>query len=116
MEAAVTRGTADRVDVFVVDRATRHTVRHYWDGRTWRTEDLGSDDGRSRLTAASWGPERVDLFYRGANDRLVQRLKADWSGGWTGEIDLGGRLTGTPAAVSWGPNRIDVFYRGQDGR
>jgi hypothetical protein len=31
---------------------------------------------------------------------------------WTGEEDLGGILTSSPAACSWGSNRIDVFYPG----
>lgn len=64
--------------------------------------------------AASWGPDRLDVFAKGENDRLWHKL-------WNGErydnwVDLGGSLTSAPAAVSWGPDRIDVFARGHDFR
>ncbi|MFF8377841.1 hypothetical protein ACF07V_17155 [Streptomyces sp. NPDC015661] len=114
VSAVVARGT-QRVDAFVMDGDARHTIQHFFESGGWRTADLGAFEARSRLAAASWGLDRVDLFYRGADDRLKQRLEAPWAGGWTGEVDLGGRMTSAAAAVSWGPNRLDVFYRGQDG-
>ncbi len=64
--------------------------------------------------AASWGPNRLDVFARGENDHLWHKR---WAGGkdWSEWRDLGGgQLTSAPAAVSWGPNRIDVFVRGAD--
>jgi hypothetical protein len=33
---------------------------------------------------------------------------------WSGEEDLGGVLTSSPAVASWGLNRLDCFYRGQN--
>jgi hypothetical protein len=62
--------------------------------------------------ASSWGPNRVDVFVRGANNAMFQNT---WNGSsWTGFTSLGGVITSSPDAVSWGSNRIDVFARGQD--
>ncbi|WP_086826313.1 hypothetical protein [Streptomyces sp. NRRL B-24572] len=115
VSAVVARG-AQRVDAFVMGRDTRHTVQHFLDGGGRRTADLGAFEARSRLVAACWGPDRVDLFYRGADDRLKQRPEVPWAGGWTGEVDPGGRMPSAAAAVSWGPNRLDVFYLGNDAQ
>ncbi len=65
----------------------------------------------SSPAAASWGPGRLDLFIRGADDTLWHRAYEDTWGEWE---SLGGVLTSDPAAVSWGTNRIDVFARGLD--
>ena len=62
--------------------------------------------------AVSWGPNRIDVFYRGGDNALWHRA---WNGSeWTGEEKLPSIMTSAPAAVSWGPDRIDVFYRGAD--
>jgi hypothetical protein len=74
-------------------------------------EDLGGVLS-SAPTAASWGNNRLDIFYPGQNNHLWHRA---WDGAqWNNEEDLGGVLSTGPGAVSWGFNRIDVFYRGQN--
>jgi spore germination protein YaaH len=65
--------------------------------------------------AASWGPDRLDVFAHGSDHALWHRW---WSGStWSGWALGGGVLaTGTaPAAVSWGQGRLDVFVQGTDG-
>ena len=62
--------------------------------------------------AASWQPNRLDVFAGGTGDSLYHIW---WDGQrWSSWESLGGVLTSAPAAVSWGPNRIDVFARGTD--
>ncbi len=74
-------------------------------------EDLGGIL-TSAPAAASWAPNRLDVFARGQNQALWHKY---WDGSrWSDWEDLGGILTSAPAAVSWGPNRIDVFARGQN--
>lgn len=67
----------------------------------------------SGIGAASWGPNRTDVFTRDAGNALQQ---VTWNGtvasSW---IPLGGVLMSDPGVVSWGANRIDVFAKGQDG-
>jgi hypothetical protein len=66
----------------------------------------------SAPAVASWGPNRLDCFYRGQNNHLWHRY---WDGSrWSGEEDLGGVLTNSPAVSSWAANRLDCFYRGQN--
>ena len=64
------------------------------------------------VDACSWGPERLDVFGRGADGQIKQisRVNGQWL-----EADLGGAITSSPTCVSWGPNRIDIFARGADG-
>jgi spore germination protein YaaH len=66
----------------------------------------------SGVDAASWGPNRLDIFVRGSNNAVWHRGSA--VGGWSNWESLGGFATSDPAAVSWGDNRIDLFVRGLD--
>jgi len=62
--------------------------------------------------AASWAPNRIDVFARASDNSLEQ---ATWNGTTLGAwVPLGGVLTSDPGAVSWGPGRIDIFARGSD--
>jgi hypothetical protein len=74
-------------------------------------ESLGGQT-HSGPDVASWGPGRLDLFVRGADDALWHRSFA--SGSWGGWESLGGQLTSDPGAVSQASGRIDVFARGAD--
>lgn len=60
---------------------------------------------------ASWGPHRLDVFARGADNTLYPN---SWTGSaWTGWRQVSPTPIGSdPAAVSWGTNRIDVFALG----
>jgi hypothetical protein len=62
-------------------------------------------------TASSWGPARVDLFYKGADGLLNWK---SYDSGWNPSIALGGILSSSPAAVSSAKNRIDVLALGAD--
>jgi hypothetical protein len=84
---------------------------HRWfDGGWHEEEDLGGVL-TSGPGACTWGPGRVDIFYRGQNDHLWHRW---FDGGWHAEEDLGGVLTSDPAACTWSPGRIDIFYEDQN--
>jgi hypothetical protein len=76
---------------------------------------LGSNQISAGPAACSGGPNRIDVFVRGTDNRLYTK---SWNGdGWTDYRQLGTEeFLDNPAAVSWGPNRIDVFDRGTDNR
>jgi Repeat of unknown function (DUF346) len=61
--------------------------------------------------AVCWGPNRIDLFARGAASDC-QHLS--WNGSVWSWVSLGGIMLGTPRVVSWGANRLDVFCIGTD--
>lgn len=63
--------------------------------------------------AASWAPNRLDVFARGSDGRVKHLWGAQ---AWSGWEDLGGGTPSEPGAVSWGPNRIDLFVRGGDNQ
>lgn len=72
--------------------------------------------------ACSWGPNRLDVFARGAAGDMLHRW---WDGSeWSRFESLGmpvtGDLvalpfTGTVTACTWGADRLDVFGRALDG-
>lgn len=104
----------NRIDCFV--RGKDGALYHKWfDGRTWNTgwEHLGAPSGTIRLASApavsSLGPNHLEIFVRGTDNALWQKV---WDGAWRGWERLGGTFGDNPAAVSWGPNRIDCFVRG----
>ena len=67
----------------------------------------------SSLTAASWGPNRLDILARGLDGAMWHKW---WDGNqWGGWESLGGQIVGAPSVVFWGPNRLDVLARGLDG-
>lgn len=78
------------------------------DGVNW--ESLGGVL-TSDPAIVSWGPNRLDIFVRGEDNAMYQKL---WNGSWHGWKNLGGVLTSAPAATSWASGRIDVFARGED--
>lgn len=101
----------------VVARTAANKVWHRWrNGCTWsNVEDMGAPAGTTLVgkpAVASWGPNRMDIFVRGADGALYQKW---WDGSrWSDWVKLSanGQLTGDPAAVSWGHNRIDIFAKG----
>jgi len=71
----------------------------------WYSDNLAGAS-TSSPDISSWGPNRLDVFTRGANNALYHRT---WDGsGWAAWEYLGGALNSGPGAVAWGPNRIDV--------
>lgn len=79
----------------------------------YQWEDLGGTlDSGTDVT--SWGPNRLDVFARGADQSLIHRY---YNGtGWSAWESLGGILAGRPGAVSSTAGQIDVFVRGTDNQ
>jgi hypothetical protein len=79
-------------------------------------EDLG-EVLSSSPTVCSWGPGRLDVFFRGFDGQLWHKFYDQiW---FEPSEPLGappGGFSDAPAAVSWGANRIDVVVRGDDGQ
>ncbi|KAK3985735.1 hypothetical protein QBC44DRAFT_352817 [Cladorrhinum sp. PSN332] len=67
----------------------------------------------SAPSAASWGPDRLDVFGLGPGNELVHRSGDGCV--WSEWEDLGNQLTTDPKAVGWRGSRLDVFARGVDG-
>ena len=80
------------------------------DGARWTS--LGGKLA-SAPDAASWGPDRVDVFARGTDDRLWHIARV--AGRWTPWTDLGGAIRGGPSAIARAPNQLDVVALGTDG-
>lgn len=66
----------------------------------------------SQPAAVSWGPERVDVFARGTDNRLKWRTRT--ASGWSAWKSLGGTLSSAPTVATWAPGRLDVFARWSD--
>ena len=70
---------------------------------------------RTAIAAASWGPNRIDIFALGTDDQMFHKA---WAQGWfpsqEGWEALGGRFNSPPAVASWGPDRLDIFALGTD--
>ena len=77
----------------------------------WESLEGGLQAGPS---AASWGPNRLDIFVRGTDNAMWHKW---WDGSaWKGWESLGGELGTKPGCASWGPSRIDCFALGTDKR
>ena len=60
------------------------------------------------VAAVSWGPDRIDLFWRSSDGGgLVHRAFAD--GAWSEDEQLGGTLASDPAVTAWGVDQMEVF-------
>jgi Repeat of unknown function (DUF346) len=69
------------------------------------------------VAATSWAAGRLDLFVRGAEDRMYHKWSGDratWGPSSEGWEELGGILASPPSVVSWGADRLDVFAVGTD--
>ena len=65
------------------------------------------------LAAVSWGENRIDLFWVGADRGLWHR---SWDGAlWSADESLGGEPRSRPAVVSWAANEMQVFVVARDG-
>ena len=93
----------------VFARGADGTLMHF-DGAQWRSLGGGAVGAPD---ACSWGPDRVDVFVRGEDNKLWQKARID--GQWAPWHNHGGSLTSAPTCVSSAPNRIDVFARGAGG-
>ena len=65
------------------------------------------------LVAVSWGPDRIDLFWVGADRSLMHRW---WDGSaWSADRSLGGSLASSPAVTTWAAGQMEVFAIFADG-
>ena len=79
---------------------------------SWHAAESLGGTLTSEPDISSWGPGRLDVFAKGAENGLSHKY---WDGtGWSTWENLGGTLASGPSAVSWGPNRIDVVARMAD--
>jgi hypothetical protein len=122
---AVTSGAPGRLDVFV--RGTDNGLHRRWFDGTWTSEwdwDPRFDDGRwsdwtyvawagvvaSAPAAVSWGPGRVDLFFKGITNYLAHAYYEN--NDYLGFEWFEGGLTSAPAVASAAQGILDVFVRG----
>ncbi|MCJ7444978.1 MAG: hypothetical protein MUO26_10705, partial [Methanotrichaceae archaeon] len=120
--SVVQRGR-DRIDVFTTDGI--NVYRTHWDGRNWISEaiqNMGMIISFSPA-AASFGPDKLDIFVIGTDENLWQRSGEGyteenfrWERGWRnlGRPSLY-QLRSSPAAASIGPGCIDVVVLTENG-
>lgn len=68
------------------------------------------------IAAASWGPNRLDIFGLGQNNEMLHKAwdGSEWRPSETDWEQLGGVFNSPPSAVSWSANRLDIFALGTD--
>ena len=66
------------------------------------------------LAATSWGRDRLDLFWVGADGALWHRA---WDGSaWSADESLGGSPVSAPAVTAWAVGEMEVFAVFPDGQ
>jgi len=126
---ATVRGPG-RLDVFVLGTDgqiyQRFWLNDRWNGGGWiaQSEPVGPTSAvgdPSAVWASPGGPNRLDLFIRGSDDKLWQR---SWNGSswtpWGQPFGLLGTLASSPDAALFdqgavGRDQVAVFVRGTDG-
>jgi len=70
----------------------------------------------TKIGAASWGPNRVDVFSLGNDLQVFHKALtgSSWYPSPTGWEPLGGAFRSAPTVASWGVNRLDLFAVGMD--
>ncbi len=129
---ALWNGSADTVDpVIGPGEWPGHRRLHQFNGNTTQAfggDTINIDQDYLNVSVPSVGgagtPEAspsvrgsggiVDVFYRGAGDRLWQ-VRYRPGAGWAAPVDLGGSVRSGPTAVRPGGGRLEVFYQGTDG-
>ena len=120
VDAAAVRGN-DRVDVVTDRNGTLNETA--WTGSGWTGyTDLGNPPSgtyQGDPTIVSWAPGRLDVFVRGADNKLWQRFSTDagqtWSD-WVKPVGDDGTLASSPDASTRGAGRLEVFVLGTNGR
>jgi len=119
---AVASWGQDRLDAFAIglDFAMYHkwadgVIMHTndWHPEYPKWESLGGSF-QSEPAVASWGPNRLDVFALGLDNRVYRKF---WNGAWNPALwqQVGTReFKSAPAVVSAGPKRLDLFALGLD--
>jgi peptidoglycan hydrolase-like amidase len=118
--AVAARGPWGAIDVFVrgTDGGIWSTTQSAGSWSLWKP--LGAPPGgtKDEPAAVSWAHNRIDLFVRGADDRLWQRFTLDagatWSP-WLQPVGTSGVLAAGPDVTSRAPGSLDVVVTGSDG-
>lgn len=107
----------ERMDYFW---ALGGTVQHKW----WQpevgwhpVESVGGSIGGSRIAAAGFGPDRIDIFHSSPSNALIHRTYDPTREWWSDEQTLGqlkAPIGGLAAACA--PPDLNVFYVRADGR
>jgi hypothetical protein len=101
-------GCLNRDLIDVVARIEGGSIEHWaYEKGTWFMENLGGN-AASAPAISSWDPERVDVFVRGTDGSLDQKVWEPGTG-WDAWGQMPGpHITSGPDAYSWNPNRIDI--------
>jgi hypothetical protein len=67
-------------------------------------------------TVASWGPYRLDVFWRGSGDDAAIYTRSWDTSAWSAVFGLGGATSSGSAAVAPASRRLDVYARGVDNQ
>ncbi len=76
-----------------------------------------SDRLNSDPDAVSWGPDRIDVVWRGSWDDTLWYKSRAWVGGklrWKDAVKLDGIVSSGPAVATLGENDLHIFARGAD--
>jgi V8-like Glu-specific endopeptidase len=70
----------------------------------------------TKIAAASWGPNRADVFSLGNDLQVFHKALtgSSWYPSPTGWEPLGGAFRSAPTVAAWGMNRLDLFAVGMD--
>lgn len=118
-DVAAVRGS-ERLDVVVAgDGAVHWTAENYpspWIGYV----NLGAPAAglKGNPAIVSWAPGRLDIFVRGGDDKLYQKVSTNGGQNWSDWIFLfegDGTLSASPEVSSRGPNRLNLFVVNVDG-
>lgn len=118
---------ANRLDLFATG-ADIKTLHKAWSPQSgwspplsYGAEQWDNMGGKivGKPAAVAWGPNRLDVFVRGTDNKIYHKAwnQNTWypGGGVSDWENLGGVIAGSPVAVSWGKERLDIFGRGFDG-
>jgi hypothetical protein len=122
-DPAVVSWAAGRYDL-VAKRGSNVYIRTYQNNAWGSWQSLGAPSGLVPSTPAitSWGPNRLDVFVRGSDDKLYWRKStvncSGASGVWSSWTAVGSSQTfrGKPAAVSRSSGLISVFAHSPTGK
>ena len=106
------------VTVAVRDTTGRALIRTKI-GSTWGAWQPMGTGIKGAPSIVSWGPDRLDLFFRDANDKLIHRWKEPGTG-WDPTFQSfhpwsKGKMRSAPASAAWGTGRLDTFMVGPSG-
>lgn len=110
-----------RIDLVARTNTNRLLTKSFMPGSGWAPAQTAWYDmgpmpngtvGDASPKIVSWGPNRLDIFYRTLNGTIHQKTYTP--DGWSAWAPLGGNCVDEPAIVSWGLGRLDLFCVNKD--